>query len=195
MTIDPRKIATDARRRLRTSIEVLDRCADHGPIVFAKAHEWAGLTAASSGGGANRGADVSRPTERIALASGADEAKAYERMVGRLALIRILTGQLAIVTADLDRDLAKYRIYATDIPMPGVPSLEDLNRTDGTCPTCNTTDCTGTGDDRLRRITVAESEQHLMCDPCRKAWSRRSYVEPGELEGYTEFSRRRRSKP
>lgn len=97
-----------------------------------------------------------------------------------MSSLKVLVGQLKVVAGRLDAHMARHRIYDRDHPMPGVESLEDLNRTDGLCPTCRRTTGTGTGNDRLRRTTVAEGAQKLVCDACRKAWARRDHTHADE---------------
>jgi len=183
VTIDARKVATTNRQRLRIAITVLDDLADGGPTALRHAAEWAKGTTTGNGGRGCKG-DHSDPT--FAAATTTDRANVPD-LAARLARIDELGQQMHDEARLIHHDLQTLRIWSAEQPASGVDSLEDLNATDGTCPTCSKVECTGRGNDRLRRITTAEGVQHRMCNACRAAWSRRDYGAQGQLEDYDEF--------
>lgn len=169
-------VAAQSKRGLRILHSMLDTLGDEGERAWKNAHEWAPAIIPSPGTGGGRSSGVSRPTEAAAarnLAFLADPVTAMDRdlkdFCDTLKYLMVIGGRLGACMEASKR-------WDGDDPEPGVESLEDTNSRAGRCQVCKSRSCTGTGDDRLRPIVVAEpgelADRYLACNACRMAWSR-----------------------
>lgn len=189
--------ATRIRRALIRFADIVDLVADDAPRIEANAHAWEGpLRAASlaSGGGGGRAVDgepapaYGDPTGEAAGSLPAT-ALLERQFRDHLATVERKAGELATALAQLD---VTRRRCLVGLDPDAIAEVTEANRTDGLCPTCEHTTCTGRGDDRLRRITIDAGLVVLMCDPCRVAWPRRPVDDMGGQIPYSQFARGRR---
>lgn len=200
-------LSRDIRRRvsrLRDTLarysDVLDVAGDDATRIIRNAQAWEGTLRATSTepgrGGQTNPIDgepaptYSDPAGELATAGIPAYATLAPTLLDNLATVE--TNIAALAHDILRLDLTRRRCIVSLGDIDERNRITELNRTDGLCPTCEHTTCTGHGDDRLRRITVDEGHTELMCNPCRVAWPRRPHDDNDQPIPYTQFARGRR---
>jgi hypothetical protein len=167
----------------------LDHLADDGPAILRRAEE-ARLDPRLQPVGAGWG-----PPDPVghAVSTGLSD-QLIRNANDMIAHLTNVEHALATFTATV-HDLETKRLAclaATPITDDDRAKLIAENAIDGQCTVCGR-ECDGTRDDRIHRVTVADQTVVPMCDTDRRAWTRRPFTEPGQLETLNEFTARRRA--
>lgn len=197
---DIRRRVSRLRAALARYADVLDVAGDDATRIIRNAQAWEGTLRATStepGRGGQTNPIDGEPAPTYGDPAGelaANGIPAYATLTPQLLtdLATVETNIAALAHDLLKLDLTRRRCIVSLGDTDERNRIEELNRTDGLCPTCEHVTCTGHGDDRLRRITVDQGHTELMCDPCRKAWDRRPHDDNDQKIPYSQFSRGRR---
>lgn len=165
--VDP--VVRYVRQRATACRQFADRLGDEGPAAMLAAITYEGTLGAASGGGGASPA-FSDPAGDEAVRRHDDGHD--DQLAGAADRIRINLRVIAHAELQVLRDLDRCRTISVPIADKDRHDIKVLNTVEGECQVCEAVRTLGTGEDRLRAITITVGHVVLMCNACRMAWSR-----------------------